>query len=325
MTIVADAEDWLRAAPDDALDVILMDCAPPDADEDAAIEAPMAVFISPPFLNGEVRRALKRGGFYVANIIANDVDALLESLRVFDACFEDVRVLNIDPNTIVFGCNDVDAGGSGAACAADAAACDAAEVVCAAALNKARAELCAVAAHASTTAAAAAAAAAAASGAARKAQNGFERAHVARRKAWVSALGVRAAARERFRAAAVEYGASGNGGECSLIYRYILRESCSQFDSLPLTYLTIAAGGTRDGGSERSGCAADVGRAELVERIRHSPAAARLTRDVTMLYLDSAAHAHNIAEEQAFGWFSSREFHTLCEARDDFGVRLFEC
>jgi hypothetical protein len=85
-------------------------------------------------------------------------------------------------------------------------------VVCAAALNKARAELCAVAAHASTTAAAAAAAAAAASGAARKAQNGFERAHVARRKAWVSALGVRAAARERFRAAAVEYGASGNGG-----------------------------------------------------------------------------------------------------------------
>ena len=28
-------------------------------------------------------------------------------------------------------------------------------------------------------------------------------------------------------------------GECSFMYRYILRESCSQFDSLPLTYLTI--------------------------------------------------------------------------------------
>jgi pre-mRNA-splicing factor ATP-dependent RNA helicase DHX38/PRP16 len=27
-------------------------------------------------------------------------------------------------------------------------------------------------------------------------------------------------------------------GECSFMYRYILRESCSQFDSLPLTYLT---------------------------------------------------------------------------------------
>ena len=26
-------------------------------------------------------------------------------------------------------------------------------------------------------------------------------------------------------------------GECSFIYRYIVRESCSQFDSLPLTYL----------------------------------------------------------------------------------------
>jgi hypothetical protein len=26
-------------------------------------------------------------------------------------------------------------------------------------------------------------------------------------------------------------------GECSVIYRYMLRESCSQFDSLPLTYL----------------------------------------------------------------------------------------
>jgi hypothetical protein len=29
-------------------------------------------------------------------------------------------------------------------------------------------------------------------------------------------------------------------GECSFIYRYILRESCSQFDSLPLTSLTIS-------------------------------------------------------------------------------------
>ena len=30
------------------------------------------------------------------------------------------------------------------------------------------------------------------------------------------------------------------GGECSVMYRYILRESCSQFDSLPLTSLTIS-------------------------------------------------------------------------------------
>ena len=29
-------------------------------------------------------------------------------------------------------------------------------------------------------------------------------------------------------------------GECSYVYRYILRESCSQIDSLPLTYLTFA-------------------------------------------------------------------------------------
>ena len=28
-------------------------------------------------------------------------------------------------------------------------------------------------------------------------------------------------------------------GECSFMYRYIVRESCSQFDSLPLTSLTI--------------------------------------------------------------------------------------
>jgi hypothetical protein len=33
-------------------------------------------------------------------------------------------------------------------------------------------------------------------------------------------------------------------GECSFMYRYILRESCSQFDSLPLTSLT---GRTRRG------------------------------------------------------------------------------
>ena len=30
-----------------------------------------------------------------------------------------------------------------------------------------------------------------------------------------------------------------SAGECSFMYRYILRESCSQFDSLPLTSLTI--------------------------------------------------------------------------------------
>ena len=33
--------------------------------------------------------------------------------------------------------------------------------------------------------------------------------------------------------------ARGTEGECSFMYRYILRESCSQFDSLPLTSLTI--------------------------------------------------------------------------------------
>ena len=117
----------------------------------------------------------------------------------------------------------------------------------------------------------------------------------------MSTLGLRAAARERFRVAAVAYGACGRGS---------------------------ATAGASDGGSERSsrsGCAADVDRAEAVARIRRYPAAARLTRDVTMLYLDAAAHSHNIEKEQAFGWFSSREFHTLCEARDDFGDRLFEC
>ena len=33
---------------------------------------------------------------------------------------------------------------------------------------------------------------------------------------------------------------SGSVGTCSFMYRYILRESCSQFDSLPLTSLTIS-------------------------------------------------------------------------------------
>jgi ankyrin repeat protein len=40
-------------------------------------------------------------------------------------------------------------------------------------------------------------------------------------------------------------------GECSFMYRYILRESCSHFDSPPLTYLTIPPAAT-------SGCAASV-------------------------------------------------------------------
>ena len=37
----------------------------------------------------------------------------------------------------------------------------------------------------------------------------------------------------------IVYGPLANG-ECSFMYRYILRESCSQFDSLPLTSLTIS-------------------------------------------------------------------------------------
>ena len=34
--------------------------------------------------------------------------------------------------------------------------------------------------------------------------------------------------------------AATSSGECSFLYRYILCESCSQFDSLPLTYLTTS-------------------------------------------------------------------------------------
>ena len=43
-------------------------------------------------------------------------------------------------------------------------------------------------------------------------------------------------------------------GECSFMYRYISRESCSQFDSLPLTSLTdMACGGDASDGREESG------------------------------------------------------------------------
>jgi hypothetical protein len=61
-------------------------------------------------------------------------------------------------------------------------------------------------------------------------------------------------------AAAFAGGAQGGGkppteeGELSFIYRYILRESCSQFDSLPLTYLTISDTG-------RAGSVSDYARA----------------------------------------------------------------
>jgi ABC-type multidrug transport system fused ATPase/permease subunit len=41
-------------------------------------------------------------------------------------------------------------------------------------------------------------------------------------------------------AASIAVGLFTQPGECSFIYRYISRESCSQFDSFPLTYLTIA-------------------------------------------------------------------------------------
>jgi hypothetical protein len=46
-------------------------------------------------------------------------------------------------------------------------------------------------------------------------------------------------------------GAQSSEGECSFIYRYILRESCSQFDSLPLTSLTFR---TTTGAVERRRC-----------------------------------------------------------------------
>ena len=39
-------------------------------------------------------------------------------------------------------------------------------------------------------------------------------------------------------------------GECSFMYRYIPRESCSQFDSLPLTSLTISGARLNDGAAQ---------------------------------------------------------------------------
>jgi hypothetical protein len=62
-----------------------------------------------------------------------------------------------------------------------------------------------------------------------------------------AAHGERARARERRRVGShvlLAYESTPNHGECSFLYRYIPRESCSQFDSLPLTSLT--EGGTRD-------------------------------------------------------------------------------
>jgi hypothetical protein len=38
----------------------------------------------------------------------------------------------------------------------------------------------------------------------------------------------------------LEFSGAGVQGECSFLYRYMLRESCSQFDSLPLTSLTLS-------------------------------------------------------------------------------------
>jgi ankyrin repeat protein len=65
--------------------------------------------------------------------------------------------------------------------------------------------------------------------------------HVAAREAHVEALELLLS-----RDAAVDMTASKKAdgvGECSFIYRYIVRESCSQFDSLPLTSLTISRDG----------------------------------------------------------------------------------
>ena len=69
---------------------------------------------------------------------------------------------------------------------------------------------------------------------------------VADAKAWLESFKVAEAADDRDAAlkraaAAIEVGVElvGATGAFSFIYRYILRESCSQFDSLPLTYLTI--------------------------------------------------------------------------------------
>jgi hypothetical protein len=67
-----------------------------------------------------------------------------------------------------------------------------------------------------------------------------------------------------------------------------------------------------------------VGRAELVARIRDDPVAARLTRDITMLYLERGAFESNLNKYQAFGWFGAREFAILADARDEFGEHLFE-
>ena len=64
------------------------------------------------------------------------------------------------------------------------------------------------------------------------------------------------------------------GREFSFIYRYILRESCSQFDSLPLTYLTISAALDRAGVAREAATGLDARGATLAcERVGAPPAA----------------------------------------------------
>ena len=350
---VADAAAWLAAAPANAFDVILMDCAPADADSEAPIEAPLPVFISKDFLNGDVRRTLRappplaevenggaggkgssrssrrEGGSYVANIIANDADALLNAIRTMGECFDDVRILNIDPNTIVWGLTmsgggiESDGHDDGAA-VSQRALCDAARQTAVAAQRVAGCELRAVVARASTCAAAAAAEAAteacaaathiSSSAARRAAATGTIvavaaaattikavdspkivaalREHARVRQAWVSSIACRDAARTNFSSAVASYAATSEqlcGGNSS-----------------------SSKGGSR------------VGRAELVARIRDDPVAARLTRDITMLYLERGAFESNLNKYQAFGWFGAREFAILADARDEFGEHLFE-
>jgi hypothetical protein len=63
-------------------------------------------------------------------------------------------------------------------------------------------------------------------------------------------------------------------GEFSFIYRYILRESCSQFDSLPLTSLTIHWGALQClSPSSKGSCVRCWGDKPLVQKCRSSKAA----------------------------------------------------
>ena len=96
-----DGAIFIREAPPESIDAVLIDAADTKAECNAALEAPPAIFVDEAFFREALHPALTARGFAVINVIASR-ERLQQLCNDISSVFASAWVLAMDPNYIFF-------------------------------------------------------------------------------------------------------------------------------------------------------------------------------------------------------------------------------